>query len=60
MLSVFCGSGSVGTALTHSVPGAKYGAGFWKPGSGIIHQIILENYAYPGIMLIGEINLLPY
>ena len=37
--------------------GAKYGAGFWKPGSGIIHQIILENYAYPGIMLIG--NTLP-
>lgn len=36
-----------------STAGAKYGAGFWKPGSGIIHQIILENYAYPGIMLIG-------
>ena len=35
--------------------GAKYGAGFWKPGSGIIHQIILENYAYPGIMLIGNL-----
>ncbi|XP_074601929.1 mitochondrial aconitase 1 isoform X2 [Brevipalpus obovatus] len=32
---------------------AKYGAGFWKPGSGIIHQIILENYAFPGILLIG-------
>uniref|UniRef100_A0A3B3REC4 Aconitate hydratase, mitochondrial n=1 Tax=Paramormyrops kingsleyae TaxID=1676925 RepID=A0A3B3REC4_9TELE len=32
---------------------AKYGVGFWKPGSGIIHQIILENYAYPGVMLIG-------
>ncbi|KAL4647849.1 aconitate hydratase, mitochondrial [Arapaima gigas] len=32
---------------------AKYGVGFWKPGSGIIHQIILENYAYPGAMLIG-------
>lgn len=28
--------------------GAKYGLGFWKPGSGIIHQIILENYAFPG------------
>lgn len=27
--------------------------GFWKPGSGIIHQIILENYAYPGVLLIG-------
>ena len=31
--------------------GAKYGVGFWKPGSGIIHQIILENYAFPGIRL---------
>ncbi|XP_072312656.1 aconitate hydratase, mitochondrial [Eucyclogobius newberryi] len=36
-----------------STAGAKYGVGFWKPGSGIIHQIILENYAYPGVMLIG-------
>ncbi|XP_038839640.1 aconitate hydratase, mitochondrial-like isoform X1 [Salvelinus namaycush] len=33
--------------------GAKYGVGFWKPGSGIIHQILLENYAYPGVLLIG-------
>ncbi|XP_069764849.1 aconitate hydratase, mitochondrial isoform X2 [Narcine bancroftii] len=33
--------------------GEKYGVGFWKPGSGIIHQIILENYAYPGVLLIG-------
>jgi aconitate hydratase len=33
--------------------GAKYGVGFWKPGSGIIHQIILENYAFPGLLLIG-------
>jgi len=33
--------------------GAKYGVGFWKPGSGIIHQIVLENYAFPGLMLIG-------
>jgi len=33
--------------------GAKYGVGFWKPGSGIIHQIVLENYAFPGVMLIG-------
>jgi hypothetical protein len=33
--------------------GAKYGVGFWKPGSGIIHQIVLENYAYPGAMIIG-------
>jgi len=32
---------------------AKYGVGFWKPGSGIIHQIILENYAFPGCLLIG-------
>lgn len=31
----------------------KYGIGFWKPGSGIIHQIILENYAYPGLLMIG-------
>ena len=32
---------------------AKYGAGFWRPGSGIIHQIVLENYAFPGGMMIG-------
>ncbi|KAJ3411640.1 Aconitate hydratase mitochondrial [Chytridiales sp. JEL 0842] len=32
---------------------AKYNIGFWKPGSGIIHQIILENYAFPGGMMIG-------
>ncbi|XP_049801631.1 probable aconitate hydratase, mitochondrial [Schistocerca nitens] len=32
---------------------AKYGIGFWKPGSGIIHQIILENYAFPGLLMIG-------
>ncbi len=31
----------------------KYGAGFWKPGSGIIHQVVLENYAFPGGMMIG-------
>ncbi|WP_185856055.1 aconitate hydratase [Blattabacterium cuenoti] len=31
----------------------KYGIGFWKPGSGIIHQVILENYAFPGGMIIG-------
>src|SRR5690554_2918286 len=31
----------------------KYGIGFWKPGAGIIHQIVLENYAFPGGMLIG-------
>merc|ERR1711988_1917168 len=33
--------------------GAKYGVGFWKPGSGIIHQIVLENYAYPGVLMVG-------
>ena len=33
--------------------GAKYGVGFWTPGTGIIYQIILENYAYPGVLLIG-------
>ena len=33
--------------------GAKYGVGFWKPGSGIIHQIVLENYAFPGMKEIG-------
>ena len=32
---------------------ARYGLGFWKPGSGIIHQIVLENYALPGLMMIG-------
>jgi aconitate hydratase len=31
----------------------KYGMGFWKPGSGIIHQIVLENYAFPGGLMIG-------
>uniref|UniRef100_A0A8D9B3A9 Aconitate hydratase, mitochondrial n=1 Tax=Cacopsylla melanoneura TaxID=428564 RepID=A0A8D9B3A9_9HEMI len=33
--------------------GAKYGVGFWHPGSGIIHQIVLENYAFPGLLMIG-------
>ena len=33
--------------------GSKYGMGFWRPGSGIIHQIVLENYAFPGGMMIG-------
>jgi len=32
---------------------ARYGAGFWKPGSGIIHQVIFENYAFPGGLMIG-------
>ena len=31
----------------------KYGIGFWKPGAGIIHQVVLENYAFPGGMMIG-------
>lgn len=31
----------------------KYGLGFWKPGSGIIHQIVLENYAFPGLLMLG-------
>ena len=33
--------------------GAKYGMGFWAPGAGIIHQVVLENYAFPGGMMIG-------
>src|SRR3546814_326518 len=32
---------------------ARYGCGFWEPGAGIIHQVILENYAFPGCMIIG-------
>ncbi|MCP4898211.1 MAG: aconitate hydratase [bacterium] len=32
---------------------ARYGVGFWKPGSGIIHQVVLENYAFPGGMMLG-------
>ncbi|HNS17551.1 MAG TPA: aconitate hydratase [Bacteroidales bacterium] len=32
---------------------AKYGIGYWKPGAGIIHQVVLENYAFPGGMMIG-------
>ena len=32
---------------------AKYGCGFWEPGSGIVHQVVLENYAFPGVMIIG-------
>ncbi|MDZ7309595.1 MAG: aconitase family protein, partial [candidate division KSB1 bacterium] len=31
----------------------KYGIGFWKPGAGIIHQVVLENYAFPGGLIIG-------
>merc|ERR1712050_146861 len=37
----------------------KFGVGFWKPGSGIIHQIVLENYAYPGILVIGTDSYTP-
>ena len=36
-----------------STASAKYNIGFWKPGSGIIHQIILEHYAFPGGLMIG-------
>ena len=32
---------------------ARYGAGFWGPGAGIIHQVVLENYAFPGELIIG-------
>ena len=32
---------------------AKFGAGFWEPGAGIIHQVILENYAFPGALILG-------
>jgi len=36
-----------------SSAGNKYGIGFWKPGAGIIHQVVLENYAFPGGLMIG-------
>lgn len=36
-----------------STASQKYGIGFWRPGSGIIHQVVLENYAFPGGMMIG-------
>jgi aconitate hydratase len=36
-----------------STASKKYGIGFWKPGSGIIHQVVLENYAFPGGLMIG-------
>ena len=43
-----------GRSTTSSAPSApKYGIGFWGPGSGIIHQVVLENYAFPGGMMIG-------
>lgn len=39
---------------------ARFGIGFWKPGAGIIHQVILENYAFPGGMLIGTESHTPH
>ncbi len=36
-----------------SLVSSKYGIGFWRPGAGIIHQVVLENYAFPGGMMIG-------
>jgi aconitate hydratase len=36
----------------------KYGIGFWKPGAGIIHQVVLENYAFPGGMMMAPIAIL--
>ena len=36
-----------------SSSGSRYGIGFWKPGAGIIHQVVLENYAFPGGLMIG-------
>ena len=39
---------------------ARYGAGFWKPGSGIIHQVVLEQYAFPGGMMIGTDSHTPH
>ena len=44
-------STSIHFIIFSATAGAKYGVGFWKPGSGIIHQIILENYAFPGIAI---------
>ena len=41
-------------STTSSRPSSpKYGLGFWKPGAGIIHQVVLENYAFPGGLMIG-------
>ena len=39
---------------------AKYGIGFWAPGSGIIHQVVLEHYAFPGGMMIGTDSHTPH
>ncbi|KAK2096054.1 aconitate hydratase [Saguinus oedipus] len=49
----FISSGLPKVAVPSTIHCAKYGVGFWRPGSGVIHQIILENYAYPGVLLIG-------
>ena len=38
---------------SYAVFAPKFGIGFWEPGSGIIHQVVLENYAFPGGMMIG-------
>jgi len=38
---------------------AKYGAGFWGPGAGIIHQVVLEQYAFPGELIIGPTRTRP-
>jgi aconitate hydratase len=46
-------SSSTARSTTSCRPSARYGMGFWKPGSGIIHQVVLENYAFPGGMMIG-------
>jgi len=59
--NAFGGKADLAHAISHNAEvydflasaGAKYGVGFWKPGSGIIHQIVLENYAFPGGMMIG-------
>uniref|UniRef100_A0A0R3PTS9 Aconitase domain-containing protein n=1 Tax=Angiostrongylus costaricensis TaxID=334426 RepID=A0A0R3PTS9_ANGCS len=42
-----------------SSAGNKYGVGFWKPGSGIVHQVMLENYVSPGLLLIGTDSHMP-
>ena len=36
---------------------SKFGAGFWKPGAGIIHQVVLENYAFPGGLMLSLIHI---
>ena len=41
-------------AAASLLPPIQSGIGFWKPGSGIIHQVVLENYAFPGGLMIGS------